>query len=89
MGRILKVEDTHPNERPAKPQKHTYAYDANGNITYEYMQGNGAGKAKNETLYTYDVENCCLVVIDPILDHIQYDLREHGTNPMLVVVSVC
>lgn len=36
MGRILKVEDTHPNEKPAKPQKHTYAYDANGNMTYEH-----------------------------------------------------
>lgn len=33
MGRILKVEDTHPSEKPAKTQKHTYAYDANGNMT--------------------------------------------------------
>ena len=57
MGRILKVEDTHPSEKPAKTQKHTYAYDANGNITYEYMRGNGVGQAKNETLYTYDALN--------------------------------
>ena len=32
MGRILKVEDTHPSEKPAKTQKHTYAYDDNGNM---------------------------------------------------------
>ena len=25
MGRVLKVEDTHPSEKPAKTQKHTYA----------------------------------------------------------------
>ena len=35
MGRLLAVDDTHPSEKPAKTQKHTYAYDANGNMTYE------------------------------------------------------
>lgn len=57
MGRILAVNDTHPSEKPAKTQKHTYQYDANGNMTYEYMRGNGTGQAKNETLYTYDALN--------------------------------
>ena len=57
MGRILSVDDTHPSEKPAKTQKHTYRYDANGNIVYEYMRGNGTGQAKNETLYTYDALN--------------------------------
>ena len=57
MGRILTVDDTHPSEKPAKTQKHTYRYDANGNMVYEYMRGNGTGQAKNETLYTYDALN--------------------------------
>ena len=64
MGRILKVEDTHPSEKPAKTQKHTYAYDANGNMTYEYMRGNGTGQAKNETLYTYDALNRLITAHD-------------------------
>ena len=46
-----------PSEKPAKTQKHTYKYDANGNMVYEYMRGNGTGQAKNETLYTYDALN--------------------------------
>ena len=54
MGRILTVSDTHPSEKPAKTQKRAYEYDSNGNITYEYMRGNGTGQAKNETVYTYD-----------------------------------
>ena len=33
MGRLLAVNDTHPSEKPAKTQKHTYKYDANGNMT--------------------------------------------------------
>ena len=57
MGRLLAVDDTHPSEKPAKTQKHTYQYDANGNLLYEYMRGNGTGQAKNETLYTYDALN--------------------------------
>ena len=57
MGRLLAVDDTHPSEKPAKTQKHTYKYDANGNMVYEYMRGNGTGQAKNETLYTYDALN--------------------------------
>lgn len=57
MGRVLSVDDTHPSEKPAKTQKHTYQYDANGNMVYEYMRGNGTGQAKNETLYTYDALN--------------------------------
>ena len=64
MGRILKVEDTHPSEKPAKTQKHTYRYDANGNMTYEYMRGNGTGQAKNETLYTYDALNRLITAHD-------------------------
>ena len=57
MGRLLAVDDTHPSEKPAKTQKHTYQYDANGNILREYMRGNGTGQAKNDTSYTYDALN--------------------------------
>ena len=64
MGRLLAVDDTHPSEKPAKTQKHTYAYDANGNMTYEYMRGNGTGQAKNETLYTYDALNRLITAHD-------------------------
>lgn len=28
MVRLLSVDDTHPSEKPAKTQKHTYDYDA-------------------------------------------------------------
>ena len=64
MGRLLAVDDTHPSEKPAKTQKHTYEYDANGNMTYEYMRGNGTGQAKNETLYTYDALNRLITAHD-------------------------
>ena len=64
MGRLLAVDDTHPSEKPAKTQKHTYAYNANGNMTYEYMRGNGTGQAKNETLYTYDALNRLITAHD-------------------------
>ena len=64
MGRILNVDDTHPSEKPSKTQKHTYKYDANGNIIYEYMRGNGTGQAKNETLYTYDALNRLITAHD-------------------------
>lgn len=57
MGRLLSVDDTHPSEKPAKTQKHTYDYDANGNLVHEYMRGNGTGQAKNDTTYTYDALN--------------------------------
>lgn len=53
-GRLISVDDTHPSEKPSKTQKHTYRYDLNGNLTYEYMRGNGTGQAKTETTYTYD-----------------------------------
>ena len=64
MGRLLAVDDTHPSEKPAKTQKHTYKYDANGNMVYEYMRGNGTGQAKNETLYTYDALNRLITAHD-------------------------
>ena len=54
VGRLISVDDTHPSEKPSKTQKHTYRYDPNGNLTYEYMRGNGTGQAKRETTYTYD-----------------------------------
>ena len=54
VGRLISVDDTHPSEKPSKTQKHTYRYDPNGNLTYEYMRGNGTGQAKTETTYTYD-----------------------------------
>ena len=51
MGRLLAVDGMYPREKPAKAQKHTYQYDANGNILREYMRGNGTGQAKNDTSY--------------------------------------
>lgn len=50
----LKVEDTDPSGKDMKQQKHVYEYDDCGNMTYEYMRGNGTGEATVENFYTYD-----------------------------------
>ena len=39
---------------PIKQQKNRFEYDACGNMTYEYMRGNGTGEATVEVFYTYD-----------------------------------
>ena len=54
IGQLLKVEDTDPTQKDMKQQKHVYEYDACGNMTYEYMRGNGTGEATVENTYTYD-----------------------------------
>ena len=54
IGQLLKVEDTDPSGKDMKQQKHVYEYDACGNMTYEYMRGNGTGEATVENTYTYD-----------------------------------
>lgn len=54
IGQLLKVEDTDPSGKDMKQQKHVYKYDDCGNMTYEYMRGNGTGEATVENFYTYD-----------------------------------
>ena len=54
IGQLLKVEDTDPSGKDMKQQKHVYQYDDCGNMTYEYMRGNGTGEATVENFYTYD-----------------------------------
>lgn len=54
IGQLLKVEDTDPSGKDMKQQKHVYKYDNCGNMTYEYMRGNGTGEATVENFYTYD-----------------------------------
>ena len=54
IGQLLKVEDTDPTQKDMKQQKHVYEYDPCGNMTYEYMRGNGTGEATVENFYTYD-----------------------------------
>ncbi|MEL7607689.1 MAG: hypothetical protein AAGU39_16745 [Sedimentibacter saalensis] len=54
IGQLLKVTDTDPSNNDMKQQKHAYTYDDCGNMTYEYMRGNGTGEATVENTYTYD-----------------------------------
>lgn len=54
IGQLLKVEDTDPTQQDLKQQKHACAYDDCGNLTYEYIRGNGTGEATVENTYTYD-----------------------------------
>jgi RHS repeat-associated protein len=54
IGQLVKVEDTDPSKKDMKQQKHIYRYDDCGNMTYEYMRGNGTGEATVENIYTYD-----------------------------------
>lgn len=55
MGRLLSVDDTHPSEKPAKTQKHTYDYDANGNLILETYYKNRKAETAGE--YTFDETN--------------------------------
>lgn len=41
-------------QKNMKQQKNKFEYDACGNMTYEYMRGNGTGGATTEVFYTYD-----------------------------------
>jgi RHS repeat-associated protein len=54
VGQLLNVTDTDPSNNDMKQQKHAYTYDDCGNMTYEYMRGNGTGEATVENTYTYD-----------------------------------
>lgn len=54
IGQLLRVTDIDPTEKDMKQQKHVYEYDVCGNMTYEYMRGNGTGEATVENFYTYD-----------------------------------
>ena len=54
IGQLLRVTDIDPSQKDMKQQKHIYEYDTCGNMTYEYMRGNGTGEATVENTYTYD-----------------------------------
>lgn len=54
IGQLLSIYDTDPSEKDMKQQKNKYVYDVCGNMTYEYMRGNGTGEATTEVFYTYD-----------------------------------
>lgn len=54
VGQILSIYDTDPTGQDMKQQKNKFEYDACGNMTYEYMRGNGTGGATTEVFYTYD-----------------------------------
>ena len=53
MGQVLSILDTDPSGKDMKQQKNKFEYDACGNMTYEYMRGNGTGEATTEVFYTY------------------------------------
>ncbi|MEL7648775.1 MAG: hypothetical protein AAGU76_11820 [Sedimentibacter sp.] len=53
-GRMLEVKDTDPSDKTLKTIKHSYTYDAKGNILSEYKRGNGTGSAKEDLQYSYD-----------------------------------
>ena len=54
IGQLLSIYDTDPSGKDMKQQKNRFEYDACGNMTYEYMCGNGTGEATVEVYYTYD-----------------------------------
>ena len=54
IGQLLAIDDTDPTQKDMKQQKNRFEYDACGNMTYEYMRGNGTGEATVEVFYTYD-----------------------------------
>ena len=54
IGQLLSVTDTDPSGKDMKEQKHVYRYDSCGNMTYEYMRGNGTGESTVENDYSYD-----------------------------------
>ena len=57
MGRVVKIWDIDPSEKNLKTIKHTYTYDAYGNMLSEYKRGNGQGQAKEDWTYQYDALN--------------------------------
>ena len=46
-----------PSQKDLKTIKHTYSYDAYGNLLSEYKRGNGQGQAKEDWAYQYDELN--------------------------------
>ncbi|MBQ3510603.1 MAG: hypothetical protein IJA90_11385 [Peptococcaceae bacterium] len=57
MGRVVSIWDIDPSEKDLKTIKHTYSYDAYGNMLSEYKRGNGQGQAKEDWTYQYDALN--------------------------------
>ena len=57
MGRVVKIWDIDPSQKDLKTIKHTYSYDAYGNLLSEYKRGNGQGQAKEDWAYQYDELN--------------------------------
>ncbi len=57
MGRVVKIWDIDPSQKDLKTIKHTYSYDAYGNLLSEYKRGNGQGQAKEDWTYRYDELN--------------------------------
>lgn len=54
IGQLLAIEDTDPSQKDMKQQKNVFEYDVCGNMTREYMRGNGTGEATTDVTYTYD-----------------------------------
>jgi len=54
IGQLLAIEDTDPSQKTMKQQKNTFEYDVCGNMTHEYMRGNGTGETTTDVTYTYD-----------------------------------
>lgn len=54
IGQLLAIEDTDPSGKDMKQQKNTFTYDVCGNMTHEYMRGNGTGETTTDVTYTYD-----------------------------------
>lgn len=57
MGNVVKIYDIDPSQKDLKTIKHTYTYDAYGNMLSEYKRGNGQGQAKEDWAYQYDALN--------------------------------
>ena len=48
LGQLTAIEDTDPSGKDMKQQKNVFEYDVCGNLTYEYMRGNGTGESTTE-----------------------------------------
>lgn len=54
IGQLLSIYDTDSSGKDMKQQKNIFEYDVCGNMTYEYMRGNGTGESTVENFYAYD-----------------------------------
>ena len=73
MGQLLKVTGSDPSGKDMKQQKHVYQYDDCGNMTYEYMRGNGTGEATVEDDYACDA----LHRVVRAEEHYGHEVREY------------